>query len=139
MYQILSFSALRAIARHEDIGFRHDLSERLSHLGISCPYNGAHITVRISHNFFAPGCHFLAYEFIERAAIDQLILELSAGRIGSLDQHEYAFFLFLTYIQERIHSVRAKIRIDRYEILIKRRIGLVPYLDPADMSCGISG
>ena len=105
MYQILALAALCAVARHQDIRLRHDLSKHFAHLRIGGAYNRAHITVIIAHAVRAPLGNLLAHQFIERAAVDLAVLEFAAGRIGSLYKNEDSFFLFFTYFDEGIDAV----------------------------------
>ena len=138
MYKIFPLASLSTISRNKNVGLRHDLTKDFSHLRVSCTYNSADIAVRTSHAFLSPLIYLFAYQFIQRTSVDKTVLELAAGRIGGLHQDKEPLLLFLTYIDKRLYSIRAKIRIDRYEILVKGRISLAAHLNFSDMPCCIS-
>lgn len=84
--QILAFTTLCTITRYQNISLRHNLSQDFTHFRISCSYYGSDIAVLITHALFAPGGYLLTYQFVQRSAINQTILELAAGRVGCLNQ-----------------------------------------------------
>ena len=134
MYQVFALSSLGSVAGHQDIGFGHDLAQHLAHLRIRGSCHCAHITVLFAHQLRSPGGHLLAHQLIEGTALDLLILEFAAGGIGSLHKDEDTLLLFFAHIQERIHSVRPKIRIHGYKVLPKGHILFTSYFHPAQMS-----
>ena len=138
MHQVFALSSLSAIARHQDVGFRHDLTQYLSHFRIGCAYNGSDIAVGTSHALLAPFIHLLTYQLIERTSVDQLILKFSAGRIGCFYQDEKAFLFFLAYLHKGLYTVRSQIRVDRHKILIERCVSIASHLYFSDMSCCVS-
>ena len=69
--------------------------------------------------FFAPRIYLFSYPLIQRTTVDQTILELSAGRVGSFHQDKQAFVFLFANLDERFDAVRTEIRIDSSKILIK--------------------
>ena len=139
MNQILAFSALCTITRHQNKGFWHNFTKDLSLLRIGCSYYSSNITVStLSHMLFSPLGYLLSHQLIERLSINLLILELSTGRIGGLHKNEKTFVLLLAYIDKRLHAIRSQIRIDGCKILVKSCISLASYLYFSQMSHCIS-
>src|SRR5699024_3736422 len=81
VYQILSLTSLSAISWNQNVSFRHDLSQDLAHFRIGSAYHSAYIAIGISHAFFSPLSNLFSHQFIERSAVNDPVLELTAGRV----------------------------------------------------------
>ena len=124
MHQICALTALCAISRHQNIGFRHDLTQDLPLLRISGAHHGSYITVGIAHAGCAPGCHLLSHDLIKRPVRTlhtsyQPVLKLPAAGIGRLHQNKKTFLLFLTHLDKRLHPIGTKIGVHRHKIFVK--------------------
>ena len=84
--------------------------------------------------FLAPCGNLFADPLIQRASVDQPVLELSAGRIGGFYQDKQSFLLLLADLDKRLHSVRTEIWIHRREILMKSGVGPGADLNVSQMS-----
>ena len=92
-FQSLSGTALRTITRYQNICLWHQFTKYLTHFRIRSTNHAANIAIGISHALLAPFYHFLSYQFIQRLAIDELILKFTTGRVGtSLPIQRFLYF-----------------------------------------------
>ena len=138
MNQVFSFSALRTVPRYQNEGLRHYFTKNLALFRIGGTYYSSDIAVTVTHVVFAPLSNLLTYHLIQRFSIDQLILKLTAGWVGSLYKDEETFLLLFADINERFHTVRSQIWINRGKILVKACIGFASYMHLSKMAGCIS-
>src|SRR5699024_8795587 len=119
VYQVLSLASLSAISWNQNVSFRHDLSQDLAHFWIGGAYHSAYIAVGISHTFFSPLSNLFSYQLIERSAVNDPVLELTAGRIGGLYQHKDSLLFFFAHIDKRLNPVRAQVWVHSGKVFIK--------------------
>jgi hypothetical protein len=112
----------------------HQFTKYLTHFRIRSTNHAANIAIGISHALLTPFYHFLSYQFIQRLAIDELILKFTTGRVGRLYQYKDSFIFLFADIEKWINTIASQIRINRNKILIKGCIGLRPYLHFTNMS-----
>ena len=67
----------------------------------------------------SPFSDFFSNKLIEWSAINKSVLKFSTTWIRCLNKYENTFIFFLAYIDEGLNSVRTKIRVHCYKILIK--------------------
>ena len=134
MNEVFSFSALCTVARYQDVGFRHYLTQHLAHLRVRSADNSSHIAVIIAHVLLAPRGNLLADPLIQRTSVDDAVLELAAGRGRGFYQNKDTFFLLFADLDERFYAVRSKIRIDSCKILMESGVGFASHLHVAEVA-----
>ena len=135
--KVLRLASLCPVARHKDIGMRHQLPRYLPLLRIGSSHYGSHIAVGSVHGVLSPLTHLVGHMLVQRSAVHQPVLKLPAGGIGGLHQHEYPSVTSVAHIHEGLHSVAPKIGIHCGEILVEGLQLLLSDLYLTQMSYGV--
>src|SRR5699024_2096329 len=108
-----------------------------SHLRVCGAHNCAHVAVGASHALLSPLVDLLAHQLVERTSVDELVLELPAGRIGCLHKDEKSLLLFLAHVDKGLHTVGSKVGVDSHKVLVEWSKCIASHLHFSDVSCGV--
>ena len=76
-------------------------------------YHSTHCGIAIGTDLpAAPVFAHFAHDLIDRLAVDQSVLQFSAGRIRGLCQHENTLVIFFANVQQRLNAVCSQIAVD---------------------------
>ena len=116
---------------------RHARSELRKHLRVGRADHRTDIGPRALHEGLAPGGGEIRDPRIERLAVNQLILQLAARRIRSLDEHKNTLVTASADLKERLYAVAAEVGVHGRHIRVKGEELLLADGDAAEVSLRI--
>ena len=112
---------------------RHETAQNPAHLRIGSAHHGAYVAVVSVHGAASPLHNLFRNPLIQGPPVNQPVLELAAGGIGSFHKDKNALIVGIAGLHKGLYPVRAEIGIHREKIRPEALEHIFPHLHLADV------